>query len=173
MANEQGGENLNIKFYKCHSDKENLTKDIEILTAIIGGVETVIGDYDGFLRSESSIVDPVFNIETVDSGEEFPWARVNYFYVPSWQRYYYITDVTVLRTHLYQITGHVDVLMSFRNDILNCSGLVQNNENDWNMYLDDGSCRVFQDPHVLEYEFPSSFTAEEFVLAVAGTGVIT
>ncbi len=158
---------MNIKFYKCNSDPENLTKDITLLR---DGQGNIIGDYDGFLRDESSITDPVFNIETLDSGEEFPWARINYFYVPSWGRYYYITDITVLRTHLYQITGHVDVLMSFKDELGECAGIVANNENDWNMYLDDGSCKVYQNPFVFTKVFPNYFGNLQIALAVAGAG---
>lgn len=160
---------MNIKFYKCHSSEEQLIKDIELLR---DGQGNIIGDYDGFLRDKSSIIAPVFRIETLDSGEEFPWARINYFYVPSWGRYYYITDVVVLRTHLYEIHGKVDVLMSFASDLMACTGIVQNNENAWNMYLDDGTCRVYQNSMIFEHAFPSSFNTQQFVLAVAGTGVI-
>lgn len=158
---------MRIVFYKNNSDMENLTKDIVLLRDSQGHD---IGTYDGFLRNESSITDPVFNIETLDTGEEFPWARINYFHVPSWGRYYYITDITVIRTHLYQISGHVDVLMSFRNELGSCAGIVENNENDWNMYLDDGSCKVYQNPLIEVHEFANYFGNEQIVLAVAGDG---
>lgn len=161
---------MNLKFYKCNSDPENLTKDIVLLR---DGQGNIIGDYDGFLRDESSIIDPVFRIETVDSGEEFPWARINYFYVPSWGRYYYITDIVVLRTHLYEIHGHVDVLMSFKDELGDCSGIVYRNESDWNMYLDDGSLKIYSNPIVRYFPFGSSFDTQQFVLAVAGSGMIT
>lgn len=160
---------MNIQFFKCHSSEERVIKDIELLR---DGQGNIIGNYDGFLREKSSITTPVFRIETLDTGEEFPWARINYFYVPSWGRYYYITDVVVMRTHLYEIHGKVDVLMSFSGDLMNCTGIVQNNENAWNMFLDDGSCRVYQDSLIFEHDFPTSFTTQQFVLAVAGTGAI-
>ena len=158
---------MRIQFYKCNSDPENLTKDIELLR---DGQGNIIGNYDGFLRDESSITDPIFRIETVDSGEEFPWARINYFFVPSWGRYYYITDVVVLRTHLYEIHGHVDVLMSFKDELADCTGIAANTENDWNMYLDDGTCRVYQNPHIVTKVFPNWFGNLQIALAVAGAG---
>lgn len=160
---------MRIEFYKCNSDPENLTKDIWLLEDPILGV---IGEYDGFLREDSPITDPVFTIETIDSGEEFPWARINYFHIPSWGRYYYITDITVIRTHLYQITGHVDVLMSFRTELGNCSGIVYRNENNWNMYLDDGSLKVFSNPIIQRFEFPQGFITQQYMLALAGSGLV-
>lgn len=158
---------MRIQFYRNNSDPEVLAKDIVLLR---DGQGNIIGNYDGFLKEKSSIVSPSFMIETTDTGEEFPWERINYFFVPSWGRYYYITDVTVVRTHLYQITGRVDVLMSFRTELGACSGIVANNENDWNMYLDDGSCRVYQNPHTFVKVFPNWFGNEQIALAVAGAG---
>lgn len=161
---------MRIEFYKCNSSKEQVIKDIWLLQT---PTNPHLGEFDGFLREESSITDPVFRIETVDTGEEFPWARINYFHVPSWGRYYYITDIVVLRTGLYEIHGHVDVLMSFSSELQACSGLVQNNEARWNMYLDDGSCRVYQNSLIFQYDFPLGFSTFQFVLATAGKGVIT
>lgn len=161
---------MRIEFYKCNSDPENLVKDITLLR---DGQGNVIGEYDGFLREESPITDPVFMIETLDSGEEFPWARINYFHVPSWGRYYYITDITVVRTHLYRITGHVDVLMSFAGDLADCSGIVYRNEYQWNMFLDDGSLKVDSNPIIQRFQFPQGFITQQFILAIAGSGLIT
>lgn len=164
---------MNIIFYWNKSSKEEVQKDIEQLHAIIDGVDRDIGTYEGTLRDQCSIIDPVFIIESLDSDTQFTWDIINYFYVEQWSRYYYITEVVVVRKGLYEVHGHVDVLMSWYHSFKNCAGIVQNNENLWNMYLDDGTCKVYQDGIIVEYAFPSGFTTQEFVLAVSGTGVIT
>ena len=47
--------------------------------------------------------------------------------------------------------------------------IVKRQENRWNLYLDDGSFKVYQNPMVLTKAFPQGFTTQEFVLAVAGS----
>ena len=59
---------------------------------------------------------------------QFP-SMINYCYIPAWNRYYFIEDITCLNTFLYKVTLKCDVLMSFRNDILDIYGVVDRAEN--------------------------------------------
>lgn len=164
---------MDIHFYWCKSSKEVLYKDIEEIHAVVNGVDTPLSPYNGTLRAESSILEPIFIIQSVDDDNTFSWAHINYFYVPQWDRYYYITDITVVNKGIYRISGKVDVLMSFADEIDKCAGIAQNNEYDWNMYLDDGSCKVYQDGVIEILDFDVAFNTNQFILAVAGTGVVT
>jgi hypothetical protein len=67
----------------------------------------------GALRGESSVINPSFLIETTNP------SQYNYCYIPSFNRYYFITDIISVRTHIWRINCNVDVLMSFRAEILN------------------------------------------------------
>ena len=53
---------------------------------------------------------------------------INYCYLPAWNRYYFIEDITCENTYIYRITLKCDVLMSFRNDIHDISGVVERAE---------------------------------------------
>lgn len=66
----------------------------------------------GSLRGESSIINPSFLIETTNP------SMYNYCYISEFGRYYFITDITSVRTDLWRIDCAVDVLMSFQDEIL-------------------------------------------------------
>lgn len=68
-------------------------------------------------------------------------TKINYVYIEEFDRYYFVEDMIVVRNDLYQLNLRVDVLMSFKNDILDLSALVLRNENDYNLEIDDPMCR--------------------------------
>ena len=129
-------------------------------------------ELNGVLRDGSSIIDPVILIEdTVGIGS---LNVANYMDIPEFGRKYFIGDIVSLRNGLIQITGHVDVLSSFSGDLLLNKGIVFRQENDWNLYLNDGVLEVYQNPIVATKEFPTGFDGQSYVLALAGRrGVVS
>lgn len=93
---------MDILLYNNHSEKNELNKFID--------GEAV---FQGTMRQETSVSDPEFLIEFNGYLSSF-----NYCYIPDFQRYYYILDVSVVRTSLWRVSCHVDVLMSFKDEIL-------------------------------------------------------
>lgn len=144
---------MTINFYINISENNKLEKRILQQYSLSGN-----------LRSECSITDPVILIQA--DAETF--AGINYMYIPAFERYYFINDVRSVRNGFVEINAHVDVLMSFANAIKNCDGIVKRQANKWNLYLNDGSLKCYQNPLILTKAFPSGFTTQEFVLAVAG-----
>lgn len=65
----------------------------------------------GSMREDTPISDPVFRIESNNP------SSYNYCYIPEFSRYYFIREIVSLRTSLWELHLHVDVLMSFRNAI--------------------------------------------------------
>ena len=116
------------------------------------------------LRNSCSIVDPVLEV----TGDISDFAGHNYVEIPTFKRKYFITNITSVRTGLVSIECHCDVLYSFCNAILACSGLVKKSTNKWNLYLNDGTLKVNQYANYKTYYFPNGFTTQEFILAVAG-----
>lgn len=136
-----------------NSEDNRLTKD---LTDII--------TLSGTLRDSCSILEPVIMIAT----DSIP-TTANYMTIAEFGRSYFIRDITSVRNGLYQISAHVDVLSTYAEQLKACGGIVQRQENDWNLYVDDSAFWVYQNPYVLTRQFPSGFTTQEFVLAVAGS----
>lgn len=64
----------------------------------------------GTLRENCQIENPEITMQTDPRG-------FNYVYIPEFGRYYFITDITVLRENLFRVSMHVDVLMSFNSQI--------------------------------------------------------
>lgn len=72
----------------------------------------------GALRGESSVINPSFIIEASNP------SQYNYCHIPDFNRYYFITNITSVRTDIWRIDCAVDVLMSFQTEILNLDVIV-------------------------------------------------
>lgn len=144
---------FNVILQKNNSDYNVINKEIE-------NIITLTGD----LKNNSSLIDPTFIVRVnVDM-----LVNSNYLTVEKFKRKYFIQDIKSLTNGTCEITAHVDVLSSFSNDIKECVGIVNKQENEWNLYLDDGTFKAYQNSNVLTKEFPSGFTNYNFLLAVAG-----
>lgn len=126
---------------------------------------TTILTMSGTLRRGTSIVDPVivFECKLTDV------VNCNYITIPQFGRSYFVTNVRSVGLNLVELTCHVDVLSSFKESIRQNTAIIKRQENKWNLYLNDGSFKVYQNPIVLTKAFPSGFTTQELVLAVAGS----
>lgn len=97
---------MELILYQCEDDKRQLTKTLSNSL-----------DLTGVLRDQSKIVSPEILIQESPLG-------YNYVYIPEFNRYYFINEITAYRNQAWIISLKVDVLMSFRTDILAMSGLV-------------------------------------------------
>ena len=145
---------FNISLQRNNSERNRVSKDVE-------NIMTVSGE----LKTETSIVDPIILIECDLSAV----TGCNYVSIPTFGRSYFVNNIRSIRTGLVEFSCHVDVLSSFAEQIKKNTAIVRKQENNWNLYLNDGSFKVYQNPIVLTKAFPSGFTTQEFVLAVAGS----
>lgn len=136
------------------------TSSKEVLDKQASTIRTVTGT----LREGTSIVDPIIKIE----GDLSEFTKCNYMYIPEFGRYYYVTDIKSVLNDIVEFSAHVDVLNTYKDQIRSNVAIIHRQENDWNLYLNDGVFKVYQNPMVLTKAFPSGFTTQEFVLAVAG-----
>lgn len=83
-------------------------------------------DFDCQIKSPSSIVNPIIQLSKASEPITF-----NYAYIPDWKRYYFITDITY-GIGLWVLSLRVDVLGTYRNQILSSSQYVLRNANDFN-----------------------------------------
>lgn len=146
---------MRIILYTNESPENQLTKDTTEIAAFTTAV----------LKDETNILDPVFRL----SGAT--WADVsacNYVIATELGRGYFVRDIVSVRQGVFDLKCHVDVLSSFADAIRNQTAVVHRQENNWNLYLDDGIFKVYQNPNIITKAFPSGFTNQSFVLAVAG-----
>lgn len=78
--------------------------------------------FEGTLRAETSIINPVVLIEAENL------SGYNYMRIPQFGRFYYITDIVCVRSGLWRVSGHVDVLMSYREAIEDIPIIVSDSE---------------------------------------------
>ena len=122
----------------------------------------------GTLRASSSIIDPVILFE---GNSPFISPQCNYLYVGQFGRYYYVNNIVSQYNNLVEVHCHVDVLMSFSEQIKEQTAVVARQEREYNLMLDDGFFMCYQNPKLQTKLFsnPTPFETQEFVLVVAGS----
>lgn len=135
----------------------------------VGKNKTVIATVTGTLRSGSSVVDPVIEIDSALDTDIL--GRVNYAQIELWHRYYFVTDIKVDIKRLWNIYMHVDVLDSYITEIKAQNAIVARQERRNNRYLDDGWFMTYQNPDIYTQYFSVErpFLQDgEYILVVAG-----
>ena len=124
---------------------------------------------NGTLRDGASILNPEVEIET--SLTESMVGAINYAYIEVFNRYYFVTDIKTDINGLWVVSMHVDVLMTYKDNIRQQNAVVARQESTYNMYLDDGWFMAYQNPHIQTKLFsnPTPFETQEFVLILAGS----
>ena len=91
-----------IQFLHNKSEYNTINKDTELV------VEKTIT-----LKNECDLVNPYVVLKLDDV-----LFLSNYAYIPKFKRYYFITGIEILSKTLVAVSMHVDVLESFKSDIL-------------------------------------------------------
>lgn len=142
-----------IKLQRSASEKNRVIKDLT-------DVQTSTGE----LRAECSLIDPVILM----AGDIADLKDVNYMTITSFGRSYFITGIRSIRTGVIEISGHVDVLSTYAEQLLENKAIIAKSENDWNLYLNDGSLKTYQDSEIYTHTFPAGFGQQTLVLSIAG-----
>lgn len=141
--------------------------------AVNKNLDPHVPDLTGDLRDGCSLIDPVIEIQASDPG--FHLNHSNYIYIPDFGRYYFITNIISTHFPLWEIHCHVDVLMSYAEQIKEQIAVVARQESTYNMMLDDGFFMCYQNPKFQTKLFSNAtpFEQQEFVLVVAGSSTGT
>lgn len=126
---------------------------------------TTITTLTGTLKTETSIIDPVIIVE----GALSDLKTCNYCTIPEFGRSYFVNNIRSIRNNLIELSCHVDVVSTYKSQIRSQFAIVHKQENNWNLYLNDGSFKCYQNPIVLTKKFSNGFTTPSFVMAVAGS----
>lgn len=145
---------MRITFYFNMSEPNKMRKNL-----------TPIGSSDGTLRSQSSVVDPIIRINT-----DLNFSNVNYMYIEEFHRYYFINDIVSIRTGIWEISGHVDVLLTYSKYILNLPCVIGRNEYEYNLFLPDDRFIVNANRLVQTVEFPYKFptNGSNYIITISG-----
>lgn len=125
---------------------------------------TQVGVLEGILRAPTSIINPVISIEYTNP------TGFNYIYIQEFGRYYFVNGMSIESDKLIVLSAHVDVLKTYASAIPNFNAVVKRNENKFNLYLDDGIFKAYQNTKHKVIQFPYGFTEYSYILALAGNG---
>lgn len=145
---------MNVILYYNSSDNRDLNK------TLLNGFTL-----SGTLRESSSIIKPTIKMQASNI------LRYNYAYIPEFNRYYFITDVTTDRQNIQTVSFYVDPLMSFRGDINVLKAVIdkQSLPSNGDEYIDDGSLVTNNLTFNTVYNFSEGFNDNgEYILITAG-----
>ena len=143
-----------VKIYTNNSEKIALSKNLTELMTV-----------SGVLRDTTSLQSPsiILNRNISDL------INCNYVFIEDFNRYYYVNNITSVKQNLTQLDLSCDVLMSFKDDILKQTAIIKKQQENWNLYIDDGSFSAQQNSRLQVKAFPNSIEGESYVLVLAGT----
>lgn len=76
----------------------------------------------------------------------------NYLYVPKLKKYYFITDVTYKAKNTCIIACHIDVLMTFKDSLSRCKGLLNNLSQNKYPFSDSYNVPLNSEPKFMTYD---------------------
>ena len=148
---------MQANFYYNESDPRYMNKNI---TLKYGNIPIEV-------LTPTSVVMPTLKVSSGLIGQS-----VNYVYVPSLERYYFIKNWNMENGYI-KIDCEVDVLMSFKNEIKAQNVIVKRNEKKFNMYLEDDQYKLLNQTAVRTLEFPNGFDDHQLVMGIVGKKVNT
>lgn len=122
---------MQIQLFKSKAETHRVNK-IEFLTPVL--------TIEGTLKEQCSITTPSINIQ-LNSFTDF-----NYAYIPEFKRYYYVTDIINILNDVWRIELSCDVLMSFKNEFLPLTALIERQENIYNPNIIDRNVITDNEP---------------------------
>lgn len=145
---------MEVQFFYNISDDRVINKTLE-------GGEI----FTGIPRDSFNIMNPVIRFEKNGI------LKYNYAYIPELQRYYAVTEISCPCDGMWDVSFAVDVLMSFRGDIMTYSVIVdkQTGADVGDEYIDDGSLVTDNVMFTRVHEFEAGFNDNpEMILITAG-----
>lgn len=139
---------MDIYLYKMTDEPKKLSKSLPSPYMLSGS-----------LRDVSEVVNPVFRVAVNPIG-------YNYAYIPSFGRFYFIREMTSVRTNVMELQLHVDVLMSFNGAIRNCPIVAERSSDQYSGYVPDRQ-RAFNTYSYNSYHLLGSFNP------AMGTWIVT
>lgn len=124
---------------------------------------------NGVLRESSNIVEPVFNISASDV------PQFNYVYIPAFNRYYFVVELTSMNYNLWRLSLKCDVLMTYKDGIKALNAFVERNENQFNENIVDKLRPIEEGYDVQSTEIPNNLfgnlsIADKYIV-VTGAGI--
>lgn len=153
---------MNIILYKNLDDADHVHKNI---------VRVI--DIEGELISPFAITEPVIRIR-----RKIP-IDYNYVYIPEFERYYFLSNVSLESEDIQVMYLHIDVLMSHIDKIQNLDCILGRSETKYNTNLFDDSMLAYEDidRQVIAFPNKNNFRVKgedkrQFMVYASGAGSV-
>lgn len=138
-----------LTFYMNSSDPRKLDKTL-----------TSLGDIQNCaMRDVLDVENPTFRVASSALPGSF-----NYVYCDYTQRFYFTEDPVEIRTGLYDIKCHSDVLANLKTQLRTLTATVDRNENIANGYLLDPNFKSQIYRECVTKQFPNAMTSDSLIL---------
>ena len=111
----------------------------------------------GYSRVVVDMLNPVIELAGIEVNS------YNYCYVQELNRYYYIENINISPNGVYRLSMRIDVLMTYRDDIMASHGLITKNR-EYNPYTGDVDVESRYTLEKHEFENGFDFSNGDFVL---------
>lgn len=118
---------FSVELGKTKSEKTALDKTV-----------TYDKTFNGTLLNDTNIINPSIRLKV--AAEDI--ALYNYMKITNFSRLYFITDVVALTDKTCVVTGHVDVLATYKTSIRLNKAVIGRSESRYNLFIDDGLFKV-------------------------------
>lgn len=145
---------MQVILYNCISDARTINKKLLNATT-----------FNGELRESCNIINPTITLNASNI------SSFNFAYIPDWSRYYFIEDIISYSKNLSQVILKCDVLMTYKDDIMGFSVVVekQTGKENSDEYIDDGSLISANKQFSEVINFNNGFNNDgTFILATMG-----
>ena len=148
---------MTIKTYRFLGDSRKIDKTLKLVKTYSNA--DIVGNMD--------IQSPIISLQ-LDSFTEV--INFNYIYIPELRRYYYVENSTIREDGFVQIQCKVDVLKSFKTDILASIQYVERQENKCSYQVPDNGYTIKSNRNLTIKNFGSEIIAPnyDFILTTYG-----
>ena len=99
-------------------------------------------------------------------------AACNYMSIPAFGRVYFITDIRSISDKLCEVSGHCDVLSTYKAGIRANNAIVGRSatKGNWNLYLNDPMLKVTNKSNIITKTGWTAFPKDQFSLMLITMG---
>ena len=146
-----------VSFGVTTSEKRQLDKAVSYAVSV-----------SGTLRNQTNVVNPTILVEA----NVATLAGCNYMSIPSFHRVYFITDIRSISNGLCEVSGHCDVLSTYKDGIRSNNAIVGRSatKGNWNLYLNDPMLKVTNKSKIINKAGWTAFPKDNFSLMLITMG---
>lgn len=119
-----------------------------------------------FLKTEEETNNIIIRLNDINIYK----INYNYVYIEDLHRYYFIVNKTIINNNIIELSLHIDLLMSFKDSLLQQTCIIARQENKYDAYLNDDNIQVESYERIQTRLFPSGFSNSDasYILVICG-----